>query len=368
LDQENKNAVNENTRDWYCLRLGCRMACQQRTGHWVGYGQVTVNNNTVKRLLKTFGYQTAEQSVEMSRGVNHTATKFRLSGNVVTVGGTTDGTVNENAIPRLISALRVVMDSFDVFSAMDGVDLLRIYRRTASKITEPTTLVAGAAGTTPFAFNFVIPWSWKFYANPYDVFLPARNIAQTLAILVSFPTDIRAALFTGSDRTVTLTNVALDIIEEYSQSNVQPLYVPVFSVGQTEQFAAANVSLEYLQKSARPLAAQLVSFRNGPLGVSQDGINSISLSAGNVSKYEKVPFPIFKEEELSLFNGVPASELGQLLLPYVDNGKLMQAYNPASQGNQPKLVFDVDAPNTGPGQIRVINFELLSQTGITRAS
>lgn len=323
---------------------------------------LNVFENRLKVVQQSAG---AQFDADLTRGVNHHSIRLEVTGTcTITNDGTTNYTLIEDGFANLLQNIRVNHDGFDYVKPMKGRDLLLLNRRTSMRPSVPT-VPTGAAGATNFIVSLQVPFSPEFVANPYDLFLPAMKVEQQLKIFGEWAADLKATTLTGGDRTVAFTNVQVEIVEVYSVAAKKPQYIPVLGANDSTQFTAANAELNYLLTTSRRVLAHLVQMRQGALAASQGGINSILLSAGNVRQWNNVSFSSMKQSELRKFIGVPTTEVGTLLLSYVNNGKLGTILDPKTMGSNPLLQFNVNAPTGNPGVIRVVEWELAVRPGIT---
>lgn len=330
--------------------------------------------NITLNPLRRFGYDTAEREVELTHGRNIHELRLRLTATVSIGAGAAAPTIVQDGVARLIRSLRVNHDGFDYVEPIGGRDLQYLMARCFPQTVAPTTLATADAGTYPIAIDLVIPFTWQYLADPYDVFLAAMPVAQQLKLFVQLE-DARttaasspgsAALLTGGDRPITITDFALDVVEFSSTpSGRQPQFLPVITAGGSDQFVTANTELEIELRQSRRLLAQLFQYQNGSALNTQAGIRAITLVASNVRLINGVRFGQLKSIERNAFPAVPAAEVGTLLLNYADNGKIGGALDPKRIGTNPRFLFDVDAPATNPGRIRVVNMELAVRAGIT---
>lgn len=327
------------------------------------------------RPIRTWGYDTAEREVELTHARNIHQLRLRLTANVSVAGGTTDGTLVQDGILRLIRSVRVNHDGFDYVEPISARSLWYLQRRVVAQPVAPTTLTsAGVQTNTAIALDLIVPFTSAYLANPYDVFLPAMPVTQQLKLFVQLETGTTtaasspgsSALITGGDRNVTITNLLVDVVEVSSApSGLLPQYIPVITNTNSDQFTTANSELEIELRQSRRVALQLLQYRMGPAENLQAGINRFSLVAGNVRIFDAVTFAQLKSYERATFLGVPADETGTIVLDYLDNGRLGSALDPKRMGANPRYLLDVATPTTSPGRIHVVGFELAVRPGWT---
>lgn len=336
-------------------------------------------NQFLTALRATLPYSQAIQQIDLTRAANLHYLRLRLTASVTIAGGTTSGTVLADGPARLLQSIRCVHDGFQFVEPVSGRDLYLLTRRCFPQVVALTNLADGAAQAgTAISVEFVVPFSWRGLANPYEMFWPAMAVRQELSAYVQFETATAnanssagtGALLTGSDRTVTFASgPTLELVEEYSFAAVAPVYAPVLTVGNSDQFAAANGALDYRLRTSRRLAWQMFANRYGTNKLAQDGLNTVILQAGNVRWMDAISAVALKTRERNEFPavGTDSLESGVLFLNYLDNGKLGTALDPKSMGTDPRFTFDVDAPTSGTGQLSVLAGELRVIPGVTAA-
>jgi hypothetical protein len=331
--------------------------------------------NLTRNPIRTLAYDTAERVVDLTRGVNLHELRIRLTGTVTVATGAADGTLIEDGVARLLERVRLIHDGF-AYVDVSGRDLYHLRRRMHARVRAATELaIPGVQAATPFALDLTVPLSPAYLANPYDVFLSAMPTSTEFALYIQFATGKTtagsgagsAALVTGGDRTVTLPTFSCDISELCSISNKAPMYLPVVTGTYSDQFAAADTELAYQLRQSRRILGQLVQAQHGANAVIQaDAINRITLQSDNTYRYNRVGFEHFKAEEVERFPAVPATgDTGTLYLNFADNGKLGTVLDPRAMGQNARYLFDVDAPTSAPGRLRIVNYELGVKPGVT---
>jgi hypothetical protein len=276
-------------------------------------------------------------------------------------------------VVKLVQSLRFRHDNFDYLEPMSGSDLHYLTRRTYPRvrlITAPA--IPGVQAATPFVAELIVPWSPRFLANPYDIFLPAMNVGSEFHYYGRFSTATSnaasapgsGALIAGGDRTVTIPTFQVTVTEMYSESAVRPKLMPLITRGSTAQFAAATTELPYELTTQRQILLDVFQYRLTS-DVIQDGINAITLLSGNVRRWDRVAYLVAKGIEQNQFPAVPAPEIGTIGFNFADNGKFRQALNPKRMGSQPRYLFDVAAPVGVPGFLERVSIELMTRDGIT---
>lgn len=333
--------------------------------------------NLTRNPLRTLGYDTSERQVELSRGVNLHEIRLRLTGTVTVAGGAADGALVEDGVARLIERVRLIHDGF-VYVDLTGRDLYHLRRRMYPRVRAATELAAaGVQAASAIALDLSIPLSPGYLANPYDVFLAAMQVAREFTLYVQFATGLTtaasgagsAALITGGDRTVTLPTFSVEIIEVTSVSSRPPLYLPHLSATYGDQFAAADTEHEFLLRQSRRVLGHLVQMQYGSgLAAQADGINRITLQSDNVYRWNRINFEFFKADEVERFPAVPATgDTAAIYLNFADNGKLGTVLDPRALGSNARYLFDVDAPTSSPGRLRIVEYALLAKPGVTQA-
>lgn len=336
--------------------------------------------NQFYKNLPTFLYQQAQDSQELLRGVNMHALRIRITGSVTIAGGTSNGTVVSDSPATLIKSLGVVWDGFDLVQKLEGRDLLALTKRAVAQNVAPVTLAnAGAQASTSISCDLIVPFARPWLANPYDTVLPALPVLQQLRLYIQWATDVTtagsspgsAAIVSGGDRAVTLSDVQAVVTQIYSTGVAKPWYIPVISVGYAPQFSAANSSHPFQLRGNLRYDSVLIRCMEGASSAFANDINSLRFVAGNQRFIDDIDYEAMKSVERNMFPAVPASssEPGTLFIMHADGGKLSNAVNPNAlrvAGSDPRYEFDVDTPSTAPGQIRVVSFELLTRAGLTQ--
>lgn len=329
--------------------------------------------NILHQPLPTFSYQTAKDTEEILKGVHTLDFLCRLSGDLTVTGANGDGTLLSEAEFRLIKSMRLVWDGVDLIEPISGRELAELSRRLfAQSFTNTTVDEVATAETDSFDVFFAFPIRRRYLVNPIEVHLPPLPVSQSLRIEVEWETgktnsssDAGTAAFsTDSSDTLTLANVELNVVQVFAHDAPKPIFMPTITSYDSEQFTAANPRLEMSMKSTRPMDALLISVREGAAQDYADLINEVTLLSGSTRWFNSVPYPILHEWEQTQYPAVGDSPVGNLWMPFADGGKLGNALAPASLSN-PRFEFDVNAPNTNPGFIRLVQMELMKVPGAT---
>lgn len=325
--------------------------------------------------LPVFPYQQAPQKENMPRSVHIRDLVVNISGTLDVSGGTGDGTLNTEAIARLIRRITVRWDGFDLVQPMEARDLAALGRRLTGQPLSGTPVTIPGIQTTNFELKFFIPFARSYNADPFDTALPPLQVRKEFVVEIEWETARSnavvgtslgsGAIITGGDRVVALTNVQATVLPRQARNAARPWYIPQISAYETVQFNAANPRLVLDMEQNEAFDAVLFRTLEDSLRDPANLINTLTFETKNVKVLEDVPFTDLRAIEEDMFPGVvDASEVGNLFLRFADGGKLGNAVNPA-QLTLPKFEFDVATPNNNPGVIRAITMELLSIPGVT---
>lgn len=324
--------------------------------------------------LPVFPYQLAPIKENMPRSVHIRDMHVRISGTVDVAGGTTDGTLLSEPIARLVRRFTVRWDSFDLVQPMELRDLAALGRRLVGQPLSGTPITSAGIGTTNFELNFFIPFARAYNADPFDTALPPLTVRKEFVAEAQWETSRSnassdpgtGAIISGGDRTVTLSDVQMEILPRQARNAGKPWYIPQISAYETVQYSAANprLPLDFEQNEAFDglLIRELEGADRDPVNRIQD----LTFETKNVKVFEQVTRAQLRAIEEDMFPGVlDAEEAGNLFIQFSDGGKLGNVVNPAEL-TLPRLEFNVDTPASSPAVIRVLAMELLSVKDVTK--
>ena len=328
--------------------------------------------------LPVFAWQQAEDSEDLLRGVNIKDLHLHVSATVKIAAGASTGAVVVDSPATLIESIRIIWDGYDLVQRISGKDLLAITRRCVKQGIEPTTLADATAQTTAVSADLIIPFARPWLVDPYNTVLPALPVRQQLRVYVQWSAAVSSAtsdlgtgaIVTGSDVAVTFTVAPTMVVtQQYNTSPAKPWAIPVISVNYAPQWSAANAALPYQLRGTLRYDSIMFRAMQGATAALQDSINKITFLAGNQRFWDQTTWDTLKRMERDRFPAVPAAEVGTLFAMQASGGKLSNAVNPnalRAAGSDPRYEFNVVAPTGNPGQIRVIEFDLLTRPGLTQ--
>lgn len=332
--------------------------------------------NMLRRSV-TLPWAAARQEVDLTGGAAIHAIRLRITGQLdVAAGGGADGVLNQDPVVRLIRQIRITHDDYDIVDPMPLVPFFYFYRRTANQTILPVNpAIPGIQAATLFSATVVIPFSWKAFADPHEIFYRANRVARQFKLYIDWETAVAvagdspgsAAMITGGTRATTLSAVQVVVTEISSVTPKQPQLYPKFRYGQTQQFVAATAALPFQLLSGDRVAAHMLMEREGALEqtAALGNLNRVTLLSNQARKLDNLAFADLKEEERELFNSVPLAETGTVLVNYLDNGRFGGALDPLQLGTNPRYEFNVAVPTTAPGMMRVFEFALVGKPGET---
>jgi hypothetical protein len=335
---------------------------------------------SIKRFFnraRLAGYITGEQEVPLTRGVNLHEIRIRLTATVdVAAGGGNDGVLQTEGIQRFIRTLRVTHDGVDVVRPVTVRDLYQLSARVALDATAATNLAAPGIATTNVALDFVVPFWRQYLSKPINVCWPGTiPINQQWALYYTFDDSLATAgdspgsgaFIVGGDRAVTITNVALEIIEVYSTGRVQPWRVPRITVRETRPWTAGQADFPLDLQGLADFDSVLLRTLESATRDAFDGATRLRLQAGNGSvRFADASFIAFQRDEQVLFPAVrQIGRDGTLFHLIADGGLLSNRIEPGKLPT-PEYMFDVITPPVGPDAIvRGVFMELIARPPYT---
>jgi hypothetical protein len=324
--------------------------------------------------LPVFPYQLAPIKENMPRGTYIRDLLIRISGNVDVSGGTTDGALNTEPIARLIRRFTVRWDNFDFVQPMEIRDLAALSRRLVGQPLSGTPLTIPGIQNTDFELSFFVPFARSYNADPFDTVLPPLRVRKEFVVEAQFERGLTnatsspgsAALITGGDRDVILSDVQMEILPREAKQAARPWYLPVITAYETEQYASANPRLVLDIEGQEPFDGVLFRELQDALRDPITNILDLTFESKNTKIFEQVTREQLRAIEEDMFDGViDADEAGNLFIQFSDGGKLGNVVNPAEM-TLPKFEVNVDTPANPPAVLRALFMELLSVPDVTR--
>jgi hypothetical protein len=340
----------------------------------------------IQKLIANLGniaYQTEERQIDLPRGVNIHKILLRVNATVTIVdpGAGAAGTVLAENAARLLRGITLRHDGVDR-AIIDGRWGYRMMRASALDYPINVNLVNGAAQVgTPIEAWLVLPFERPWNAKPVDTIWPAHMpVTQELSLRLQWETGrcnavantaqgSTALVQTDSTMSVTFaTGPTVDVFVYYSTNRINPAFTPHYTVRNTDPFAAANTVLPFSLMGLPRFDSIFLRDLYGPFNLPQDGVNNITFQvAGGATRYWNLaPFALLQMEERAGFPGVTLTgdtRVGDVLLQPHDKGRLTTTIVPSSM-NDPRFLFDVDAPTAPTGRVSMLYCELYKIPGI----
>src|SRR5574341_427704 len=293
-----------------------------------------------------------------------------IRADVTVAGGTTDGALVREGIHRLVKAFRLRDGSTTPVVEIEPRALIQLTRRRGMQAPSGLELAsAGVQAATPIRMHYVIPFADRWQVKPSETYLvprdPDRFIFETEWAGIT-NAALAAALITGGDRTVTVANLAVDILQIHDPAlyvKAPPLFVP--RILSYERAAPAS-SAQYESEIDTPRWVRLSMLHSLDADVSTEGVITVLGIKDDTRDYPRqVLARSFHEQEQWLFGGVGDEAniaLAYFLYDFADNGRLGNILAP-TQGGRPRWLLTVVG---GASRIvKQINVELERVPGLT---
>lgn len=326
--------------------------------------------------LPVLNYLQGEDHVNLTRDVWLTGLWIRVSATLSVAGGTTDGTLLDGHVARIIRRLRVVWDGEELVD-MTGRFLRALTRRAADQgLQETAASAAGTQSGTDIEGHYFVPFARPWLMDPFETVLPPVNVSAELRAYVDFETATSGgsssdagtgAIIAGGDRDVTWdTEPDVEIMEAYAEKGTAPAFLPYISeLTSFEQFQNASdphVGQLTGRKRFESMILQTVYGSNQQV---QDAIENVTFRAGSRRYIDRASLAQLRAKERYQFSGVDSDDTGYLFLPFADGGKLGNVINPETLSN-PRLELDLAAPTSTPGRVKALMMELRAVPGLTQ--
>jgi hypothetical protein len=145
-----------------------------------------------------------------------------------------------------------------------------------------------------------------------------------------------------------------EVVEEIEPTgDPLPLYLPMTTTWQTDFFSGANDELRLEIDTNKPvMAATILSFQRARTSQQpEDLINEVSFFG--MEDWKDIPRELLETRELKDFPGVQDTDVGSLTVLLARGGKHSARITPEDYTER-AITFDVNAPSSGDGRIRVI--------------
>lgn len=323
--------------------------------------------------LPDYPHQASGKTEDVLRDVYTRDLSVRMEATVtITAGGGVPGAVRgSGSVTQLLSKFYLNWDGTLLFD-VNGPELRRITMFNAAQTISETRLTTAVVGTYNISGDYLLPFARRDLMNPIETTLPPLPVRQQLRIGVEWEQGRSnatssagsASLVTGGTTIVTLSNVRMQVVQNYSKFGAPPFYIPVITSVDSEQFTAANPRLRMPIRSSRRFNAILLhTYNDGDPTNDSDLINTVTLRSGNDSYIDRQDLDVLRAWVRYQYPGIN-SDAGWLYLPLADGGKLGNLLNPVLLSN-PEFEFDVAAPAPNPGVVRMTLFELITVAGVT---
>lgn len=337
--------------------------------------------NERKIKLPTVQFAAAQQYVDLLRSVPTSRLQFRLSGaiRVDDAAPAGDGTVIDDQIIRLLEFVTLSWDDVPIVDRIPGRDLYGIYRRQVAQLPTQTAIVdtdLDAQGNTSFELHFSLYFADPMLARAWDTHLPPLPVTSQLRLYVDWeqrePTGAGtseagtgAIVLSGADDYQFSTDPTLEIwqVTHPRQGDV-PLFLPQITQFSSQTWTAAQAAQVERFSSQRSFYFQLLRTGYGGDEQLQTAINNLSLLATGATWYDDLTIEMLLAEEAQLFEAVN-EETGYLGLRYASGGRLTHRVDP-TQHDDLRYEFDLDAPTSDPGIIRVTSRNVVRVRGVTK--
>lgn len=327
--------------------------------------------NLIKEPIAISNFGAIQQRGDLPQGLFLERLQITINGVVNIAGGAASGTIVTDGVARLIRRLQVVRDN-DIIADLTGRDLLILTRATSKAAITGTQLASAGVGSETIALTLVLPFARPWLVNPFETVLPPMRVSNRFAVLIDWAQDVNAGvgseagsgvLVSGGDRAVTFsTDPTISIVAHGSLRGKLPWFLPYYSAIETPQFNAASPRLDFQLETARRFDAAFFTPQQGSLAADADLLNYLTFSAQSQSFFNGISASDLRSDQRQHF---PASvtDLSYYLL-LADGGWLGNAVEP-SQMVKPIFRFDVDAPASNPGLVRLIFSELVTHPEYT---
>lgn len=337
-------------------------------------------------------YSQGRERTVLEHGEPTARLDVRITGTVErTAGSTGDAAVYDDHLQRLVShTLRA--DSFDLMESEISLrDLYEYHRCNVAEIRSRTEVAASDINSGTAA-DFDISYSihgWRNYLlNPKESFWPAwdgkrgPSLTDGFILTHQFETDAvnsdsdpgTGAIFSAGSDTYEFTDGPTLEVTQVSMPGLRipPAVIPAYEIIESEQIQAAvgNFVMRFQNQFVWDLLIARYLADSDLVAEAAGSVNKIGLVSSSVDILDD-DTPAWQVEQDAInrflgYNGESGTESSPSTFP-IDpvGGRLRQRVNPR-QFTDLRLVFDVDAPSTTPGRIRI--FQAVDKTieGVTR--
>lgn len=286
-------------------------------------------------------------------------------------GGTTDGTLVREGHLRLVSNLKFI-DGKDTPVDVQPRRMIQFARRRGMQVSSGVGLAApGVQAATQIRQQIVIPFSDWWSRNPAEVFLKLKSEEEAYVQVEwagAAAADLAAALITGGDRTVAVTNAAVDVMLVHDPLlwlQVAPLWLPRFKTSEQEAVqSTAKYGFEY--KGANRLRAALLHSMDNE--ITTEGIITALGFRDQQTEYDiEVLARTWHEFEQFRYGGVDdetSVAMAYFFKDFAERGMLSKCYRPG-QGAKPNFFLTV--VGGANRRIGLLTNELEEVPGLTAA-
>jgi hypothetical protein len=287
----------------------------------------------------------------------------------IAAGGGADGALNVEQPLGLIRTIRVFDGSQNPVVEIEPRELWQLAARRGMQAPSGVALATpGIQAATLVRAHLPLFFSDRWSKDPIEVHLRPRDPRKFRVEIEWAGTsaaDMAASLITGGTRAITITNLAVDILQVHDTVaflKVRPLFLPRIRSYQVNA-PASSARFPFEIKTTDRVRASLLHTLDAD--VSTEGIiTTLKLKDDQREHEVDVLARTWHEEEQYMFGGVGdvAPAMAYYFGDYADNGKLSTVLSPF-QGGNPRWVLGV--VGGGARIIRAVNVELEQVAGIT---
>lgn len=298
---------------------------------------------------------------------------MRLAATVQIAAGTTNGVLkNRGSILAFIRNV-FLLDGPDDVIIVDG-KVTKIFEEMFAprNLSDFARLADGSIqGPTTFYEGTGLSFGSPIFMVPRELYYKAakKTDAGVAKLQLGFETvaDARAALFTGNDRTVTVSALTAEVIETVDpQNNGAPQFNPI--IGRLAQYinagAAVNDDISLKIPQGDRLAALVVACRAGDYEVSDILTNLQILSDQREIRGITTDAGLSTQEQRRFGGSFPIP--GYHVFNFVDNGRWGNAIDPLKDSNlRLRLSTPGVSATAGQNTIQVWGLTLRTVPGVT---
>lgn len=287
----------------------------------------------------------------------------------VAAGGGADGALNNEQPDGLLPNVRIFDGSREPIAEISGSEIRQLSQRTVYGQAAPgvTLAIPGIQAATQIRRHYEIWFANPRSINPFETALRPRDL-KNFYLEIEWPGTsaaangpLAAALITGGTRTVTVSNLVVDVMQVHDTEayrKIRPLYLP--RIRRYEQAIPATTTQQpFLIKTGADAIRQALLHSLDAGVTTENVVNFLTLRDDRNFYREAVRARVWHERELqrnSALENVAGAAMAYFGVDFANNGKLGTLLKPYQGGNL-RWVLDVTGAATRIMRLVQVEYE-----------